>query len=89
MSVKSFYQCKTEESNSSQMSCQIKTSSNEEVKRQSMMKGFEDMFSLASGLPIVHSGMQVNVQARQNSSVSSCVREGHKINMSLGIGRFT
>uniref|UniRef100_A0A8C4IX04 Protein kinase domain-containing protein n=1 Tax=Dicentrarchus labrax TaxID=13489 RepID=A0A8C4IX04_DICLA len=88
ISAKSFYQCKTEESNSSQMSCQITTSSNEEVKLQSMMKGFEDMFSLDFGRPVLHSGMQVNMQARQNSSMSSCVREGHKINMTLGMGRF-
>ncbi|XP_068560671.1 mitogen-activated protein kinase kinase kinase 20 isoform X2 [Cebidichthys violaceus] len=89
ISAKSFYQSKTEESNSSQMSCQITTSSNEEVNLQSMTKGFEDMFSLDFGRPILHSGMQVNMQARQNSSVSSCVREGHKINMTLGMGRCT
>lgn len=89
ISAKSFYQSKTEESNSSQMSCQITTSSNEEVNLQSMMKGFEDMFSLDFGRPVLHSGMQVNMQAKQNSSMSSSVREGHKINMTLGMGRFT
>lgn len=87
ISAKSFYQCKTEESNSSQMSCQITTSGNEEVDLQSMMRGFEDVFSLDFGRPVLHSGMQVNMQARQNSSVSSCVREGHKINMTVGMGR--
>ncbi|KAG8000663.1 Mitogen-activated protein kinase kinase kinase 20 [Nibea albiflora] len=88
ISAKSFYQCKTEESNSSEMSCQITTSGNDEVNLQSMMKGFEDMFSLDFGRPVLHSGMQVNMQARQNSSMSSCVREGHKINMTLGMGHF-
>ncbi|KAA8588141.1 hypothetical protein FQN60_001335 [Etheostoma spectabile] len=89
ISAKSFYQSKTEESSSSQMSCQITTSSNEEVNLQSMMKGFEDMFSLDFGRPVLHSGMQVNMQARQNSSMSSSVREGHKINMTLGMGLLT
>ena len=89
ISAKSFYQCKTEESNSSQMSCQITTSANEEGNLQSMMKGFDDVFSLDFGRPVLHSGMQVNMQARQNSSVSSCVREGHKINVALGTGRLT
>lgn len=88
ISAKSFYQCKTEESNSSEMSCQITTSGNDEVNLQSMMKGFEDMFPLDFGRPVLHSGMQVNMQARQNSSMSSCVREGHKINMTLGMGHF-
>ncbi|XP_063743458.1 mitogen-activated protein kinase kinase kinase 20 isoform X2 [Eleginops maclovinus] len=89
ISTKSFYESKTEESNSAQMSCQITSSGNEEVNLHSMMKGFEDMFSLDFGRPVLHSGMQVNMQARQNSSVSSSVREGHKINMTLGMGRFT
>uniref|UniRef100_A0A8C3AR93 Protein kinase domain-containing protein n=1 Tax=Cyclopterus lumpus TaxID=8103 RepID=A0A8C3AR93_CYCLU len=89
ISAQSFYQSKMEESNSSQMSCQVTTSSNEEVNLQSMMKGFEDMFSLDFGRPILHSGMQVHMQARQDSSVSSCVREGHKIDMTPGMGRFT
>ncbi|KAF3843253.1 hypothetical protein F7725_002102 [Dissostichus mawsoni] len=89
ISAKSFYESKTEESNSAQMSCQITSSGNKEVNLHSMMKGFEDMFSLDFGRPVLHSGMQVNMQARQNSSVSSSVREGHKINMTLGMGRFT
>ncbi|XP_040004561.1 mitogen-activated protein kinase kinase kinase 20 isoform X2 [Xiphias gladius] len=89
ISAKSFYQSKTEESNSSQMSCQITTSGSEEVNLQSVMKGFEDMFSVDFGQPVLHSGMQVNMQAKKNSSKSSCVREGHKINMTLGAGSFT
>uniref|UniRef100_A0A665WXD7 Protein kinase domain-containing protein n=1 Tax=Echeneis naucrates TaxID=173247 RepID=A0A665WXD7_ECHNA len=84
ISAKSFYQSKTEESNSSEMSCQITTSSNQEANLQSLMKGFEDMFSADFSQPVLHSGMQVNMQAKQNSSKSSCVREGHKINVTLG-----
>lgn len=71
------------------MSCQITASGNEEVNLQSVMKGFGDVFSADLGRPVLHSGMQVNMQAKQNSSKSSCVREGHKINMTLGRGRFT
>lgn len=71
------------------MSCQISASGNEDVNLQSLMKGFEDMFSPDCGRPVLHSGMQVNMQAKQNSSKSSCVREGHKINMTLGMGRLT
>lgn len=71
------------------MSCQITASGNEEVNVQDVMKGFEDMFSMDFGQPVLHSGMQVSMQAKQNSSKSSCVREGHKINMTLGTGCFT
>lgn len=88
ISAKSFYQTKTEESNSSQMSCQITTSRNEGVNLRSVMKDFEDMFSLDFSPPVLHPGMQVNMQARQRSSRSSCVREGHKINMAVGPGCF-
>nr|XP_043869524.1 mitogen-activated protein kinase kinase kinase 20 isoform X2 [Solea senegalensis] len=89
ISAKSFYQSKTEETNRSQVMCKIKTLSNEGVNLQSAVKGFKDMFSLDFGWPVLPSGIQVNMQAKQNSSRSSCVREGHKINMTLGAGRFT
>lgn len=89
ISAQSFYQSKTEESNSSQMSCQIIASGNKEVNLPSMMKGFGDMFSLDFGRPALRLGMQVNMQAKQNTSKSSFVREGHKINMTPGMGRFT
>ncbi|CAB1328504.1 unnamed protein product [Coregonus sp. 'balchen'] len=74
ISAESFYESKTEESNSLAMSCQIRSSSNGEVEvmsLQTMMKGFGDMFALDMGGPVLHSGMQVNVQAKQNSSKSS------------------
>ncbi|XP_056145911.1 mitogen-activated protein kinase kinase kinase 20-like isoform X4 [Lampris incognitus] len=92
ISSESFYESKTEESNSSQMSCQITASDSGEVDRrslQAMMEGFGDMFSSDTGRPVLHSGMQVNMQAKQNSSKSSCVREGRKINMAVGMGRFS
>ncbi|CAB1346600.1 unnamed protein product [Coregonus sp. 'balchen'] len=91
ISAESFYESKMEESKSSEMSCQITSSSNGEVdgmSLQAMMKGFGDMFALDMGSPVLHSGMQVNMQAKQNSSKSSSVREGRKINMALGMSNF-
>ncbi|XP_036401652.1 mitogen-activated protein kinase kinase kinase 20 isoform X2 [Megalops cyprinoides] len=91
ISAESFYESKTEESNSSEMSCQITACSNGEVgsmNLQAMMKGFGDMFALDMGGPVLHSGMQVNMQAKQNSHKSSSVREGRKINMALGMEAF-
>uniref|UniRef100_A0A674DA69 Mitogen-activated protein kinase kinase kinase 20-like n=1 Tax=Salmo trutta TaxID=8032 RepID=A0A674DA69_SALTR len=88
ISAESFYESKTEESNSSETTCQITSSSNGEVEGmslQAMMKGFGGMFALDMGGPVLHSGMQVNMQAKQNSSKSSSVREGRKINMALGM----
>lgn len=80
-----------EESNSSEMSCQITASSNGEVdgrSLQAMMKGFGDMFTLDLANPVLHSGMQVNMQAQQNSSKSCSVRKGRKINMAMGLEDF-
>uniref|UniRef100_A0A8C7VFF4 Protein kinase domain-containing protein n=1 Tax=Oncorhynchus mykiss TaxID=8022 RepID=A0A8C7VFF4_ONCMY len=91
ISAESFYESKTEESNSSEMTCQITSSSNGEVegmRLQAMMKGFGDMFALDMGGPVLHSGMQVNMQAKQNSSKSSSVREGRKIHTALGMSDF-
>lgn len=84
----SFYRSKTEESNSSRMSCQITTSGDHQVDLQSLVKGFQDIFSTDFGQPVLHSGVQVNMRTKQISSKSTCVREGRKINMTLGIGRF-
>uniref|UniRef100_A0A672JLP7 Protein kinase domain-containing protein n=1 Tax=Salarias fasciatus TaxID=181472 RepID=A0A672JLP7_SALFA len=84
----SFYRSKTEESNSSQMSCQIRTSGSEELDLQSVMRGFEDAFSLDLGRPVLHSGIRVNMRAKQNSSRSRRIREGRKIHTALGLGRF-
>lgn len=51
ISTKSFYRFETEESNSSQMSCQITASSNKEVNLHTVMKGFEDMVLSHFGKP--------------------------------------
>lgn len=82
---KSFYQSKTEESNSSHVSCQIRTSGTEEVKLQSVMRGYKDVIALDFGRPVLHSGIRVNMRAKQNSSG---FREGHKIHLAFGLGRF-
>lgn len=74
------------------MSCQFSSSSssNGQVDRlslQAMMKGFEDMFALDMAGPVLHSGMQVNMQSKQNStSRSTVVREGRKITTAVGLG---
>lgn len=81
-----------EESNSSEVTCQITSSSKgvvDSMNLQAMMKGFGDMFDLDMEGPVLHSGMQVNMQAKQNYSKSSSVREGHKLNTALELGRFS
>ncbi|XP_041119418.1 mitogen-activated protein kinase kinase kinase 20-like [Polyodon spathula] len=91
ISEESFYESKTEESNSSEMSCQITSASNGEVdgmNLQAMMKGFGDMLSMDLAGPVLHSGIQINMQAKQNSSKSTSVREGKKINMAVSRGAF-
>ncbi|KAM6986584.1 mitogen-activated protein kinase kinase kinase 20 isoform 1-T1 [Aplochiton taeniatus] len=92
ISSESFYESKMEESNSSEMTCQIISSSNGEVDSmnlQAMLKGFGDMFDLDMGAPVLHSGMQVNMQAKQNYSKSRSIREGHKLNTALKLGQFS
>ncbi|MGH0168636.1 UNVERIFIED_CONTAM: hypothetical protein FKN15_061821 [Acipenser sinensis] len=91
ISEESFYESKTEESNSSEMSCQITAASNGEVdgmNLQAMMKGFGDILSMDLAGPVLHSGIQINMQAKQNSSKSTSVREGKKINMAVSLGAF-
>ncbi|XP_039613571.1 mitogen-activated protein kinase kinase kinase 20 isoform X1 [Polypterus senegalus] len=87
----SFYESRTEESNSAEMSCQITAASNGEVdgvNLQAMMKGFGNIFSMDLTGPVMHSGIQINMQAKQNSSKSTVVREGKKINAALNRGFF-
>ncbi|XP_036396383.1 mitogen-activated protein kinase kinase kinase 20-like [Megalops cyprinoides] len=91
ISAESFYERKTEESNSSEVSCQITACSNGEVggaNLQAMMAGIGNVFATEGGGPVLQSGMQVNIQAKQNSSKSSSVREGRKINMAVAMGDF-
>lgn len=75
------------------MSCQITATSNGEVDNvnkslQAMMKGFGNMFDLGVVGPVLHSGMQINMQAKQNSSKTTSVRKGKKINMAVGFNDF-
>uniref|UniRef100_A0A8C5WFA1 Protein kinase domain-containing protein n=1 Tax=Leptobrachium leishanense TaxID=445787 RepID=A0A8C5WFA1_9ANUR len=94
LSQKSFFESKTEESNSAEMSCQITaTASNGEVdgmnkSLQAMMKGFGNIFDMNVVTPVLHSGMQINMQAKQNSTKSTTVRKGKKINMAVGFNDF-
>nr|XP_033800951.1 mitogen-activated protein kinase kinase kinase 20 isoform X5 [Geotrypetes seraphini] len=88
ISQKSFFESKTEESNSAEMSCQITATSNGEVdgmnkSLQAVMKGFGNVFSINVGGPDLHSGMQLNLQAKQNSSKTTSVRKGTKIDMAV------
>lgn len=83
LSTQSFYRSKTEESNSSQMSCHITASGKTGVNLPSAMKSFGDLFSLDLGRPVVHLGMRVNTQSKHKSSF---VREGHKISMTPRMG---
>lgn len=69
------------------MSCQIITSGNKEVNLHSVMRGFGDVASLDFGRPALHSGLHASTWAKQNSSRSSCVRDGVKIDVAWGMGR--
>ncbi|XP_006006091.1 mitogen-activated protein kinase kinase kinase 20 isoform X1 [Latimeria chalumnae] len=94
VSEECFFESKTEESNSTEMSCQISTTSNGEVdgmnqSLQAMMKGFGDIFSMNLAGPVMQSGMQINMQAKQNSSKTTSVRKGKKINMAMAFGHFS
>ncbi|MGH0147732.1 UNVERIFIED_CONTAM: hypothetical protein FKN15_039850 [Acipenser sinensis] len=55
---------------------------------QAMMKGFGDILSMDLAGPVLHSGIQINMQAKQNSSKSTSVREGKKINTAVSLGAF-
>uniref|UniRef100_A0A674GZ77 Mitogen-activated protein kinase kinase kinase 20 n=1 Tax=Taeniopygia guttata TaxID=59729 RepID=A0A674GZ77_TAEGU len=94
MSQESYFESKTEESNSAEMSCQITATSNGEVAGMNqslkalMMTGFGDIFSLNKAGSVLHSGMQINMQAKKNSSKTTSMRKGKKINMALGFSEF-
>ncbi|XP_072435310.1 mitogen-activated protein kinase kinase kinase 20-like isoform X2 [Chiloscyllium punctatum] len=87
-SEESFYESKTEESNSTEVSCQITATNNEKVdgmneSLQKMMSGFGNILSMNLAGPVMQSGIQIDMQAKQNSSKSTCVRKGKKINMTM------
>uniref|UniRef100_A0A8D2Q8S9 Mitogen-activated protein kinase kinase kinase 20 n=1 Tax=Varanus komodoensis TaxID=61221 RepID=A0A8D2Q8S9_VARKO len=94
MSEKSYFESKTEESNSAEMSYQITSTSNGEVAGMNqslkalMMTGFGDVFSMNEAGSVLHSGMQINMQAKKNSSKTTSMRKGKKVNMALGFHEF-
>lgn len=94
MSQESYFETKTEESNSAEMSCQITATSNGEVAGMNqslqalMMKGFGDIFSMNQAGSVLYSGMQINMQAKKNSSKTTSMRKGKKINMAVGFREF-
>ncbi|ELW64163.1 Mitogen-activated protein kinase kinase kinase MLT [Tupaia chinensis] len=94
MSEESYFESKTEESNSAEMSCQITATSNGEGHGMNpslqamMLMGFGDIFSMNKAGAVMHSGMQINMQAKQNSSKTTSKRKGKKVNMALGFSDF-
>lgn len=94
MSEESYFESKTEESNSAEMSCQITAASNGEGHGMNqslqamMLMGCGDIFSMNKAGAVLHSGMQINMQAKQNSSKTTSKRRGKKVNMALGFSDF-
>lgn len=94
MSEESYFESKTEESNSAEISCQITATSNGEVAGMNqslkalMMKGFGDVFSVNQAGSGLHTGMQINMQAKKNSSKTTSMKKGKKINMAVGFHEF-
>lgn len=96
LSAETFYEAHMEESNSSEVSCQISSSCSNgdlgQASLQKLMLGFGDMFDLdvdvAGGNLIRQSGMQMNMQAKKNSSKSCSIREGRKMNMAITMDNF-
>lgn len=52
-----------------------------------MLMGFGDIFSMNKAGAVLHSGMQINMQAKQNSSKTTS-KERKKVNMALGFSDF-
>lgn len=94
MSEESYFESKTEETNSAEVSCQITATSNGEGHgmkpslQAMMLMGFGDVFSMNKAGAVLHSGMQINMQAKQNSSKTTSKRRGKKVNMALGFSDF-
>uniref|UniRef100_A0ACB8G115 Uncharacterized protein n=1 Tax=Sphaerodactylus townsendi TaxID=933632 RepID=A0ACB8G115_9SAUR len=93
-SEESYFESKTEESNSAEMSYQITSTSNGELagvnkSLNNLMKGFGDVFSMNQAGSVLHSGMQINMQAKKNSSKTTSMRKGKKINMAVGFPEFS
>uniref|UniRef100_A0A8C1KEE7 Sterile alpha motif and leucine zipper containing kinase AZK n=1 Tax=Cyprinus carpio TaxID=7962 RepID=A0A8C1KEE7_CYPCA len=96
LSAESFYEAHMEESKSSEVSCQISsTCSNGDLGQASLQKlmlGFGGVFDLDMNIPsgnlVSQSGMQLNMQAKKNSSKSCSVREGRKLSMAITMDDF-
>ncbi|XP_062383786.1 protein kinase Npk [Sardina pilchardus] len=98
LSAESFFESHSEETNSSEVSCQISSSSgchgsNGELDgaglKALVMSGFRDVFDMDGMSESVRSsGMQVSMQAKQNSSKSHSVRQGRKLNMAINMDDF-
>lgn len=95
LSAESFYEAHMEESKSSEVSCQISsTCSNGDLGQASLQKlmlGFGDVFDLDMNIPggnLSQSGIQLNMQAKKNSSTSCSVREGRNLNMTITMDDF-
>lgn len=100
LSAESFFESHCEESNSSEVSCQISSStcSNGELGgvkgggdlKALVFSGFRDVFDLDGpmGESVRSSGMQVSMQSKQNSSKSRSVRQGCKLNMAINMDDF-
>ncbi|XP_076158974.1 protein kinase Npk [Alosa pseudoharengus] len=98
VSAESFFESHSEETNSSEVSCQISSSggcSNGELGdggaaglKALVMSGFRDVFDMDMGESVRSSGVQVSMQAKQNSSKSHSVRQGRKLNMAINMDDF-
>ncbi|TRY55671.1 hypothetical protein DNTS_016518 [Danionella cerebrum] len=97
LSAKSFFESHMEETKSSEVSCHISssTSNNGDLSPaglHKLMLGLGGVFDLDVNMPgsnlIRQSGMQINMQAKKNSSASCSVREGHKMNMAISMDHF-
>lgn len=100
LSAESFFESHCEESNSSEVSCHISSStcSNGELGgvkgggdlKALVFSGFRDVFDLDGpmGESVRSSGMQVSMQSKQNSSKSRSVRQGRKLNMAINMDDF-
>ncbi|KAG5261557.1 hypothetical protein AALO_G00285630 [Alosa alosa] len=99
VSAESFFESHSEETNSSEVSCQISSSggcSNGELGEAGVaglkalvMSGFRDVFDMDGPMgESVSLRAQVSMQAKQNSSKSHSVRQGRKLNMAINMDDF-
>lgn len=53
-----------------------------------VLMGLGDIFSMNRAGTVLHSGMQINMQAKQNSSKTTSKRRGKKVSLALGLREF-